>query len=74
MKNDESYGNSDELSFHDIFETVLPFFDGNREKTIRWFTTENIQLGNQIPVEMHMEGRGDKLMKFIENMLSENEL
>ncbi len=60
-------------SLLDIFELVLPFFDGDEKKTAIWMLTENPHLGGISPIDLWNFGKGKKLIKFIENRLSENE-
>jgi len=50
---------------------VYGFF-GNEKKAKKWFTVENPLLGYVTPNSMLESGRGKKLLKFIENQLSQN--
>ena len=50
---------------------VLEFFNGDRDKTDLWFSTENPLLGNVRPAEMAL-WQTDKLLKFIKESLAEN--
>ena len=63
-----------DLSITEILEMVIPFFKGNRERAILWMLAQNEHLGNISPVDMFHGGNGEKLAKWIENRLSENEL
>lgn len=45
---------------------------GNTPKALEWMNTDNPMLGNQVPMEMIVIGRGHKLLKFIKNSLEEN--
>jgi hypothetical protein len=55
-----------------VCENVANFFGGDTIKTSMWFQTSNPLLGNISPRDMIRLGRFRKLMKFIQNSLSEN--
>jgi uncharacterized protein (DUF2384 family) len=57
-----------------LFNLVAQFFDGDAEKTALWFKTPNPMLGDISPRDMIRSGRYKKLLKFIINALSENQL
>jgi uncharacterized protein (DUF2384 family) len=52
---------------------VAQFF-GDEKKTILWFKTPNPLLGDIAPRDMIRIGRFKKLLKFIQNALSQNEI
>ncbi len=56
---------------NDISALVNTFFK-DEEKTTLWLNTPNPLLGNQIPHQMIMQGRTDKLRMFIKNQLEGN--
>ena len=55
-----------------IYTLVLSFF-GDPKKAELWMTTPNPMLGGAIPDDMIAWGRGEKLLKFVETALAENE-
>jgi len=54
------------------FKGILSYFNHDYEKTITWFVVPNPGLGGISPIIMMMNGRTDKLCKFIENALAGN--
>lgn len=54
-----------------LLNLVAGYFNGDREKTILWFSTPNPLLGYISPRDMIKVGRYKKLLKFIYNALSE---
>ena len=56
----------------EVSNMVNEFFK-NEEKTTIWLNTINPLLGNQIPIDMILAGRTEKLKNFIETQLNENE-
>lgn len=57
----------------EIRRLVLNFFEGNEEKTGAWFTSANPLLGGISPDKMISMGREDRLMRFVQTQLAENE-
>ena len=55
-----------------LFNLVAQHFQGNKNKTILWFTTQNPLLGNVSPRDMIRFGNYKKLFKFVVNALAEN--
>lgn len=53
---------------------ILRFFEGDIDKAEAWMSTPNPMLGNQVPLDMIKQGREQKLLKWIDFQLSENEL
>ncbi len=60
--------------FATLFNLVAQFFEGDAAKTALWFKTPNPILGNISPRDMIRFGRYQKLLKFILNALSENQI
>lgn len=60
--------------FATLLNLVAQFFEGDAAKTALWFKTPNPILGNISPRDMIRFGRYKKLLKFILNALSENQL
>jgi hypothetical protein len=54
------------------FALVKGFFGGDSEKALLWMRTSNPLLGGVTPREMIVAGRSAKLLKFVEEALSEN--
>lgn len=59
--------------FEEAFGLVKKFFDGDHHKAMLWMVEKNPMLGGVSPREMLFIGRGDKLLQFIKEALSENE-
>lgn len=55
-----------------VLQLVAQFFEGDKNKTVLWFRIPNPLLGNITPRDMIRFGRFKKLLKFIQNALSEN--
>jgi hypothetical protein len=60
------------ITYHQAFQEILEFFNGDKDKAIAWYTVKNPALGGVSPYEMIKEGRGAKLMKFIRSALAGN--
>lgn len=54
-------------------DLVLRFFNGDEEKTNLWFETENPLLGGITPNIFEVIRGSDKLLKFIKELLEQNE-
>jgi len=52
---------------------VSGFFQGDRDKTMLWFSMPNPLLGEMSPRDMIRIGRFKKLLKFIQTAISENQ-
>lgn len=61
------------MSVEKCFKLVLNYFDDDYEKTMLWFYVDNPALGGVKAIQMIMNGRTDKLLKFIENALDGNQ-
>jgi hypothetical protein len=57
----------------EIRRLVLEFFAGNEEKTDLWFSTPNPLLGGISPGKMIALGREDRLLRFVQDQLAENQ-
>jgi antitoxin Xre/MbcA/ParS-like protein len=57
-----------------LLNLVAQFFEGDQEKTLLWFKTPNPMLGNISPRDMIRFGRYKKLLKFVQNAISENQI
>jgi len=55
-----------------LLNLVAGHFDGDLNKTTRWFAAQNPMLGNIAPRDMVRFGRYSKLLKFILNAVSGN--
>lgn len=55
-----------------VINLVAEHFSGDMSKTVLWFRISNPLLGNISPRDMIRFGRFKKLLKFIQNSLSEN--
>lgn len=55
------------------FDLVLKFFKDDYIKTIWWFSSKNANFGGSEPSRLMNQGRVDKVLKFIETSLEENE-
>ncbi len=53
---------------------VGAFFSGDADKTYTWMVMPNPLLGEVSPKWMIKNGRGEKLLKFIDNAIDENKL
>lgn len=53
-----------------LYSKVLTFFKGDAQKTTTWFNTSNSMLGDVSPMDMLMEGKAEKLEKFIDEQLA----
>lgn len=56
-----------------LINLVAQFFEGDAIKTALWFQTANPILGDIPPRDMIRFGRSQKMLKFILNVLSENQ-
>lgn len=61
----------EECDFH--YKLLLSFFDYDKEKVCQWLTTKNPLLGYAEPLAIYIYKK-EKLIRFIESALSENEL
>lgn len=57
----------------EVYNLVLRFFN-DEKKTQIWFTTPHPMLGMKEPIYMMRVGREEKLLEFVKNFLSENEV
>ena len=55
-----------------VMKVVQQFFEGDLHKTLLWMRLDNPMLGNVSPNTMIALGRGEKLLKFIEESIAEN--
>lgn len=55
-----------------VCELVAEHFDGDKEKTLRWFQVKNPLLGGVSPKDMISFGRYRKLINFIQTTLAGN--
>lgn len=60
------------LTYAKAFETILEFFQYDKDKALAWYMSPNPGLSNMTPFEMIKIGRGQKLMSFITASISEN--
>lgn len=51
------------------FDKVREFFNGDAEKTWKWFQTRNPSLGGVSPLEMIKAGKVEKLKKIIDSRM-----
>ena len=52
---------------------VLAFFGGDKDKAHLWFMSKNPMLGGISPDQMIDAGRYDRLLRFIQQSLADNE-
>ena len=55
-----------------LLNLVAEHFQGDKRKTVLWFSIPNPMLGNVSPRDMLRFGRYKKLLKFIVNSITEN--
>lgn len=55
------------IGFHLLMNDVL-MLCGSRERAREWFTTENKQLGNRVPLDMVKKGQLGTLMRFVQSL------
>jgi hypothetical protein len=58
---------------NDYYEKIYKFFNQDSKKTLIWLNTVNPQLDNLSPNEMIRLNREEKLYKFIDTSLKDNE-
>jgi hypothetical protein len=63
----------DRLNEWAIALSLVAQFFRDEQKTVLWFKTPNVLLGDMTPRDMIRVGRFRKLLRFIQNALSENE-
>lgn len=56
----------------ELFKLVLPFFKYDKEKTLLWFTTDNLNFGGTSPNVLICLGRGKRVKEFITQALASN--
>lgn len=54
---------------HEYFVKIKNYFNGDIDKTFKWFSTSNPALGYLSPLEMLKSGKEKNLKKFIDNAL-----
>ena len=59
---------------NEVFTLVLAFFHGDREKAELWMSTANPLMGRVPPDSMIEMGLGPRLLRWVKESLSENEL
>ena len=57
----------------ELFNSVLAYFSGDKDKAMLWYRTKNPGLGDISPNEMLAMNRQVKLKKFIDSALGKNE-
>lgn len=62
------------INYHETLKKLLIFFKYDYLKLFNWLNSKNPSLGNVSPLRLIEQCREEKLIKFIENALSENEL
>lgn len=62
------------INYPETIKKLIIFFKYDDFKLFNWFNTENPHLGNVSPFRLIEQYRQEKLIKFIESALSENEL
>lgn len=56
-----------------ITNRIMTAMAWDKDKATTWFQSDNPLLGNVSPYYMVIEGRGEKLLKFIDAQLEEGE-
>lgn len=59
--------------FNYCIEKVEAFFGGDLQKACDWMLADNPNLGNITPVEMIYTGRGDRLIRWVDEQLPEGD-
>jgi hypothetical protein len=60
------------MTLKKAFKVILDYFEGDYEETLIWFSSKNILLGDQAPLIMILNGKSDKLCKFIKSKIEGN--
>ena len=63
---------NDKIEIRRCYDLVRKFFNDDPQKTILWFNTPNPALASEIPLQMIMKGRVNKLLKFIKSSIAQN--
>lgn len=56
-----------------LYHKVFAHFQGDKTKVEAWFREDNPMLGGVSPLRMIQLGRGEKLVKIVDQWLAENE-
>ena len=59
---------------NEVFTLVLEYFHGARDRAELWMTSKNPLLGDVTPDDMIAMGRGQKVLRWVRESLSENEV
>ena len=54
-----------------IIKLLCDQFDNDYLKVDGWLFTENLHLGNALPIDLIISGRADRVLKFIEAVRDE---
>lgn len=73
VKRERETRNKD-VTYEKAFNLIVEFFNDDKDKAMKWYMTRNPLLGNIAPFEMIKQGRGRKLVQFIEVSIAENYL
>jgi len=67
-----SKSNPKSVTYQKVYDLILEHFNGDKDKTLRWYMSANPSLGGISPYEMIKKGGGAKLMKWIKSALAGN--
>lgn len=60
--------------YKEVHTIVFQFFKGDEDKTHRWFMTKNPILGGISPETLLIHGRGQKLLRVVQDLTEGNML
>jgi len=72
MVKPDNKSNPRNLTYEQGLKLIIEFFQGDKDKALKWYMTKNPLLGDMSPYEMIKIGRGKKLMQFITCQLEGN--
>ena len=70
--NNMSKSNPRSITYQKAYKEILDFFNGDKNKALSWYMTDNPALGGMSPYNMIKAGRGAKLMKWLHSALAGN--
>ncbi len=60
-----SKSNPKSVTYQKAYDVILEYFNGDKDKALAWYMTDNPVLGGMSPYKMIKTGRGARLMKWI---------
>lgn len=58
------------MTYQEAMESIIEFFDGNKDKAIAWWIAPNADFNNDSPFHMIRMGKGKELMEYLQTRLS----